>query len=98
MCATETRFVDGTTTEGLPFNLQLRFEVGAPEGAMPVEVACSYQANDGPGTVVIAKRADGLYAYTDDESVEKWGDLADVNPNNLMPCLVVEGTWGGQQS
>jgi hypothetical protein len=97
MSTTETRYIDGTTSEGHAFSVQLCFAAGAPNGVMPIEIACSYGADDGPGTVVLSKRQDGLYAYADEDSLAKYGSMADANPNNLLPCVVVEGTWGGQQ-
>jgi len=95
---TETRFIDGTTSEGYPFNLQLRFRIGTPEGEMPIEVACWYQASDGPSTVVLDRSDAGLYAYADSDSISRYGDVADANPNILLPAVVTDGTWGGQQS
>lgn len=93
----DTHYIDGTTTEGYPFNVQLRFRAGAPDGEMPLEVAAWYQASDGPGTVVLERNDQGLYTYADADSIAKYGDVSDANPNNLLPGVITEGSWGRPQ-
>jgi hypothetical protein len=58
---TETHYIDGITTEGGAFNVQLRYHAGEPIEAMPYDVAAWYQASDGTGTVVLEHNDNGLY-------------------------------------
>ena len=91
----DQRSVSGTTSEGLPFELDLYFEPWAPDGAQPVRANVSYQASDdvpgdGPNGHIIERQADGTYRRDD-------GSTA-ANLNDLLPVVVNEGDWGRQHA
>ncbi len=92
----DQRTVSGTTTEGFPFELDLYFEPGAPDGAQPIRANVSYGASDdvpgdGDNTLIIERQSDGTYRRDDDGSTA-------ANLNDLVPVVVNEGDWGRQHA
>ncbi len=74
----------GVTAEGLPFEVIITYEPGAPDGSPALLVTGSYGAEDGPGEFRIERAPDGLYYRTGDPEGRKI-------PDELFPWVVSDG-------